>query len=168
MTTYTLNITNDATKEKTVQVFQKSPPGQADYQSHAWQALSGPTESGQSFSYALPIAADPTTTGALPGNALAPDQLVVAPGVLLQPTAPADRPSTPAQPSLPPFGTTGQATPYPTLDRSWYVEGSPALAMPTLDLSHGYQPSFSFTLTTPPPAGPDTASATDTSGSEEA
>ena len=169
MTTYTLNLTNDNTESQKALVFLKAQPPLRDYQTHAWQALTGPTGSSESFNYAVSIETDVTATGALPGNTLGPDQLTIAPGVRLQPFAPADQPSAPQQPTPPPFGTNGQATAYPPLERNWYVDVRPASGMPTVDLSYEYSPSFSFTLANPPSAESAAASATETPppGSEE-
>lgn len=153
MSKFTVKITNDDTQSKKVLVFLKPPQPQREYLTQAWGIIGSAGPTGP-LNYEALIKTAVTTQDEWPGRALIPGQLAIAPGTPLPP------------------GTPTPAAPYCQLDRHWYVDGHSLPDMPRIDsplaVGHEYQPSFSFTLTTPPAAEPCAASATDTTPPDSA
>jgi len=166
MTVFNVNFNVDDMEGKTVLVFLKPQPPQRNYRIHAWQVLTGSSQSTESFCYEAVIECDVSSTGEKEGNSIISGRKEINPGCLMQAISPNNlspklelAPTTLAEQKLTPeqAGVINKTNPYIQFDCNWYVNGRPVVTMPKVDsnmtCSFEYEPHFYFMVATPPMIG---------------
>ncbi|MGY2284467.1 hypothetical protein [Pseudomonas gingeri] len=166
MTIFNVNFAVDDMEGRTVLVFLKPQQPQRDYQIHAWQVLEGAPGATESFNYEAIIETDVTTFGGRDDKRIVSGRRVITPGALLQAISPnglspllQPAPTSLAMEKLTPeqCGVINKTNPYIQFDCNWYVNGSPVVTMPKVDVmmtvSFEYLPNFYFMVATPPRVG---------------
>ncbi|MGY2221432.1 hypothetical protein ACW9IK_01935 [Pseudomonas gingeri] len=166
MTIFNVNFAVDDMEGRTVLVFLKPQQPQRDYQIHAWQVLEGAPGATESFNYEAIIETDVTTFGGRDDKRIVSGRRVITPGALLQAISPnglspllQPAPTSLAMEKLTPeqCGVINKTNPFIQFDCNWYVNGSPVVTMPKVDVmmtvSFEYLPNFYFMVATPPRVG---------------
>jgi len=163
---FNVNMDVESMEGKTVLVFLKPQPPQANYRIHAWQVITGSAGSTESFDYEADISTDVTSAGEKAGNVIVSERLPVRPGQLLEATSPAllspklqNGSSSLAAEKLTASqaGVINNTTPAIPFDCNWYVNERPVVTMPAVDAgmtcSFQYEPNFFFMVAAPPMIG---------------